>query len=82
MYAPNDYPAIAAHIGTKEAYDVEKYSLVFFTRIDSLADADKIKKNMEKADKLISFKQKAPEIIKKKVMAYESPLDEMIIYAS
>ncbi len=37
---------------------------------------------MEKADKLISFKQKAPEIIKKKVMAYESPLDEMVIYAS
>jgi hypothetical protein len=37
---------------------------------------------MEKAEKIISFKTKAPEIIRNKVMAYESPLDEMIIYAT
>lgn len=32
---------------------------------------------MEKAEKMLSFKQKAPEIIRNKVMAYENPLDEM-----
>lgn len=37
---------------------------------------------MQKAEKILSFKQKAPEIIKSKVMAYENPLDEMIIYAT
>lgn len=37
---------------------------------------------MEKASKMLSFKSKAPEIIKKNVMAYENPLDEMIIYAT
>jgi len=37
---------------------------------------------MEKAEKLISFKQKAPEIIRNKVRAYDNPYDEMVIYAS
>lgn len=37
---------------------------------------------MEKAEKLISFKLKAPEIIKNKVRAYDNPYDEMVIYAS
>lgn len=37
---------------------------------------------MEKADKIISFKNKAPQIIRSKVMAYESPVDEMVIYAT
>ena len=37
---------------------------------------------MEKAEKILSFKQKAPEIIKSKVMAYENPLEEMVIYAT
>jgi SLIDE len=47
-----------------------------------LNEAEKIKKNMEKAEKILSFKQKAPEIIKSKVMAYENPLEEMVIYAT
>ena len=55
---------------------------MFFDKIDTLNDADKIKKNIEKAEKMLSFKQKAPEIIKQKVMAYESPLDEMVIYST
>jgi hypothetical protein len=31
---------------------------------------------------MLSFKQKAPEIIKNKITAYENPLDEMVIYAT
>lgn len=61
---------------------MEKYSKVFYEKIDTLAESEKIKKNIEKAEKVLSFKQKAPEIIKAKVMAYESPLDEMVIYSS
>lgn len=37
---------------------------------------------MEKAHKILSFKVKAPEIIKAKVMAYENPLDDMMIITS
>lgn len=50
--------------------------------METLADYEKIKKNIEKSEKNLSFKSKAPEIIKAKVMAYESPIDEMVIYAT
>jgi len=43
---------------------VEKYAPVFLTNIDTLADAEKIRKNMEKADKILQFKKKAPVIIR------------------
>ena len=50
--------------------------------METLADYEKIKRNIEKAEKSLSFKIKAPEIIKAKVISYESPLDEMVIYAT
>jgi len=37
---------------------------------------------MEKADKIIQFKKKAPEIIRKKVQAYENPADDMLLHHS
>lgn len=67
---------------TKSKEEVEKYSKIFYDKLESLGDADKIKKNIDKAEKILSFKQKAPEMIKNKVSAYESPIDEMIIYAT
>lgn len=79
MYAPNDSENIAKHVGTKTPEEVAKYSDVFVRQLDTLADADKIRKNMEKAEKIIAFKNKAPIIIKNKVTAYEYPLDEMQI---
>ena len=59
---------------------MERYAKVFFEKMETLNDCEKIRKNMQKADKILQFKTKAPEIIKSKVMAYENPLDEMIIY--
>ena len=54
FYSPDDFENIARHIGdTKNAEDVEKYAPVFLKNIDTLADAEKIRKNMEKADKII-----------------------------
>jgi hypothetical protein len=40
-------------VGTKTPEEVERYSKVFVKNIETLADADKVKKNMEKADKII-----------------------------
>jgi hypothetical protein len=50
--------------------------------METLTDYDKIKKNIEKSEKNLSFKLKAPEVIKKKVTSVENPLDEMVIYAT
>ena len=55
---------------------------MFFENIDQLAEADKIKKNIEKATKTLSFKSKAPQIIRQKVNSYENPIDEMVIMTS
>ena len=82
VYSPEDYTNITAHVGTKTEEQVRAYAKVFMEKMDTLADAEKIRKNMEKAEKTLAFKQKAPEIIRHKVMAYESPLDEMLISAS
>lgn len=59
-----------------------EYAPVFLKNIDSLADAEKIRKNMEKADKIIQFKRKAPMIIKQKISLYEFPADEMTLPSS
>ncbi len=54
FYSPDDYENIAKHIGdTKTPQDIAKYAPVFLINLDTLADAEKIKKNMEKADKII-----------------------------
>ena len=37
---------------------------------------------MEKADKILQFKKKAPLIIKKKVQAFENPYDDMLFHQS
>ena len=54
FYSPDDFENIARHIGgNKNPEDIEKYAPVFLKNIDTLADAEKIRKNMEKADKII-----------------------------
>jgi hypothetical protein len=83
FYSPDDYENIANHIGdTKTPDDIAKYAPVFLKNIDTLADAEKVRKNMEKADKIIQFKRKAPLIIKEKVQAYDNPMDEMTLHSS
>ena len=54
--AKDDYEGISNHIQTKSKEEVERYSKVFFEKVDSLIDAEKIKKNIEKAERVISFK--------------------------
>ena len=44
-----------------------------------LNDYVNIKKKLDKADAIHSFKRQAPILIKQKVMAYERPVEEMVI---
>jgi len=79
MYPREECEAIASHIGTKTAEEVEKYLKVFFEKIETLNDYTNIKKKLDKADAVHSFKRQAPVLIKQKVTAYERPVEEMVI---
>jgi SWI/SNF-related matrix-associated actin-dependent regulator of chromatin subfamily A member 5 len=50
MYATNDYVNISRHMeGSKTPLQVQQYAQVFFSKIDSLNDALKIKAKINKA---------------------------------
>jgi SWI/SNF-related matrix-associated actin-dependent regulator of chromatin subfamily A member 5 len=49
-YATDDYANISKHMdGTKSIEEVEEYATVFFLKIDTLNDRDKIKAKINKA---------------------------------
>lgn len=50
-------------MGTKTAEEVERYLDVFFKQMDTLADYEKIKRNLERAESMHSFKKQAPLLI-------------------
>ena len=79
MYPREESENIAKHIGTKDATEVEKYLKVFFDKLETLNDYQNIKKKLDRADAVHSFKRQAPELIKQKVTAYERPVEEMVI---
>ncbi len=79
MHPREECEAIANHIGTKTAEEVENYLKVFFEKIETLNDYANIKKKLDKADAVHSFKRQAPVLIKQKVTAYERPVEEMVI---
>jgi SWI/SNF-related matrix-associated actin-dependent regulator of chromatin subfamily A member 5 len=70
---------IANHVGTKTPEEVEKYLDVFFKQMESLSDYEKIKRTLERAESMHSFKKQAPVLIRQKVNAYERPVEEMVI---
>lgn len=77
-YAIDDYKNISKHMdGSKTRDEVEEYATVFFKKIDSLNEAEKIKAKINKAQKNVSFNLRAPELIKAKVDQYENPFEEM-----
>jgi len=80
MFAPDDYSAISEYLQSKTQKEVEIYSKVFFSRLEELSDCTKIKNILEKTSKLLEFKSRAPELIARKVSAYEDPYEEMVIY--
>ena len=68
LYATNDFQNISTHMdGSKTPEEVEKYSLVFFAKVDTLNDCQKIKHKINKAQNSVNFNLRAPEIIRNKV---------------
>ena len=79
MYPREECENIARHVGTKNAEEIEKYLKVFFEKLDTLNDYDNIKRKLDRAEAVHSFKRQAPQLIKQKVTAYERPVEEMVI---
>lgn len=73
---------IAKHVGTKTSEEVLKYLDIFFKKMDTLNEYEKIKRNLQRAESLHSFKKQAPSLIRQKVTAYERPVEEMVINAA
>jgi len=68
LFATNDYTNISKHMeGTKTPEEVQRYAMVFFEKVDTLNDSDKIKAKINKAQKNVSFNLRAPSVINQKV---------------
>lgn len=66
-------------MGTKTSDEVTQYLDVFFRKLHTLNDYEKIKRNLDRAHSLHSFKKQAPLLIQQKILAYERPIEEMVI---
>jgi SWI/SNF-related matrix-associated actin-dependent regulator of chromatin subfamily A member 5 len=63
--------------GTKTVAEVEEYALVFFEKVDTLNDAEKIKSKINRAQKNVNFNMRAPSIILNKMKQFENPMEDM-----
>jgi len=62
---------------SKTPKEVKDYALVFFEKVDTLTEADKIKAKINRAQKNVNFNMRAPGIIKNKLKQYDNPFEEM-----
>jgi hypothetical protein len=63
--------------GSKTPAEVRKYAIVFFEKVDTLNDADKIKAKINKAQKNVNFNMRAPGLISNKLKSVEDPYDDL-----
>lgn len=61
--------------GSKTQQEVEAYARVFFQKMKTLNDWEKIKAKIEKAQKNVAFNMNAPLLIRNKLEQYSNPLD-------
>jgi len=64
LFPREDTESISRHVGTKTPEQIIEYMERFFENKSMLTDADKITKNIEKAEKGHSFKRQAPNLIR------------------
>lgn len=57
LYPREECEPISNHIGTKSPEEVEKYLKVFFEKVETLNDFASIKKKLDRADAVHSFKR-------------------------
>ena len=68
LYSTNDYNNISKHMdNTKDPDEVKQYAIVFFEKVHTLNDHEKIIKKIETAQKNVSFNMRAPYLINEKL---------------
>ncbi|EIJ93310.1 transcription activator [Nematocida parisii ERTm1] len=66
-YGRDNIKKISASLSDKGVEEVEKYGKVFWARIDELADADKIRMQIQKGEHKLQRTQKIKEYLKEKI---------------
>lgn len=77
LYGKHAFELIAEMIGSKSVEEVKKYSDVFWTRLEELADKDKIKKNIEKRENLLEKYKNTQGLIDNKFLNYKDPWKDL-----
>ena len=57
LYPREECELIAGHIGSKNAIEVEAYLKIFFEKVETLTDYTNIKKKLDRANAIHSFKR-------------------------
>ncbi|OMJ71951.1 hypothetical protein SteCoe_29714 [Stentor coeruleus] len=73
LYGKDEYPMIAEVMGNKNEEQVKKYSEVFWSRLDELADKEKIIKTIEKRESLVEKHKHSQIILDQKFSQYKDP---------
>lgn len=84
MYATDDYANISKHMqATKTPEEVKEYATVFFEKVNTLHDSEKIIQKVQRAQKNVNFNLRAPYVIKQKIQQYTNPYEDMnLAYAT
>ena len=65
--------------GSKTPEEVAVYAKVFFEKVHTLQDHEKIIMKIQKAQTFVNFNMRAPYVIRKKIDAYHNPFEEMVL---
>ena len=77
LYGKDQHSLISEVIGTKSGEQVSEYSKVFWSRLDELADKEKILKNIERRENLVEKHKQSQLILDKKFSQYKNPWREL-----
>ena len=77
LYGKDEYHLIAEVMGNKTEEQVKKYSEVFWSRLDELAEKEKIIKTIEKRESLVEKHKHSQTILDQKFSQYKDPWREL-----
>lgn len=77
LYGKDAHGMIAEVMGNKTEEQVKEYSEVFWTRLDELADKEKIIKTIEKRENLVEKHKHSQSILDQKFSQYKDPWREL-----
>jgi len=77
LYGKDEYQLISEVMGTKTPEQVKAYAEVFWSRLDELADKERILKSFEKRESLVEKHKLSQKLIDQKFLQYKNPWREL-----